>query len=310
MDEKILASALLLVAVAGLTTAGTAYADNATSPTPAEEKEYAEPMNVLGGTIHVFNDRICLNGYCKDGGTLPVFIDGAVGLNTQEPIKLEIAYCGYFEAIPVGCIGGENPRTVRADNEGNGNFLAKWTVTKNHYGGLYKVTAVVDGMELQVGSTMMDVINGDLNNLFLILNRIEPVSYTPVTADNAVIRVLDVRYGETSGTVSYEICAKRDLKNPTFEIKSDSKIEQVSNEMELAEGECHEGAYTIRAKSPTTIFIPLAGAGNAGTQEPATYEIPDWVKQTAGWWADGLIDDETYVKSIEYLIEVGIIRVG
>lgn len=43
---------------------------------------------------------------------------------------------------------------------------------------------------------------------------------------------------------------------------------------------------------------------------PVTVEkFPDWVKQNAGWWAQGLISDEEYAKGIQFLIEQGIIVV-
>jgi len=37
--------------------------------------------------------------------------------------------------------------------------------------------------------------------------------------------------------------------------------------------------------------------------------VPDWVKNNAGWWAEGQIDDNSFVKGIEYLVKVGIIKV-
>ena len=36
--------------------------------------------------------------------------------------------------------------------------------------------------------------------------------------------------------------------------------------------------------------------------------VPDWVKNNAGWWAEGQIDDNAFVKGIEYLVKVGIIQ--
>ena len=36
--------------------------------------------------------------------------------------------------------------------------------------------------------------------------------------------------------------------------------------------------------------------------------IPEWVKNTAGWWADDQIDDETFVNAIQYLIREGLIQ--
>ena len=42
------------------------------------------------------------------------------------------------------------------------------------------------------------------------------------------------------------------------------------------------------------------------TAEPVT-AIPGWIKTHAGWWAEGLINDETYLLGIEYLVKEGII---
>jgi len=37
--------------------------------------------------------------------------------------------------------------------------------------------------------------------------------------------------------------------------------------------------------------------------------VPDWVRNNAGWWSDGLISDDDFVSGIKYLVEQGIIRV-
>ena len=38
-------------------------------------------------------------------------------------------------------------------------------------------------------------------------------------------------------------------------------------------------------------------------------EVPAWIKNNAGWWANGVIDDNTFVSGIQYLIKNGIIVV-
>ena len=38
-------------------------------------------------------------------------------------------------------------------------------------------------------------------------------------------------------------------------------------------------------------------------------KIPSWIKNNAGWWADGSIDDKIFFTGIEYLIQKGIIFV-
>jgi hypothetical protein len=38
-------------------------------------------------------------------------------------------------------------------------------------------------------------------------------------------------------------------------------------------------------------------------------EIPDWIKNTAGWWADGQIDDGSFVSGVQWLISNGIMSI-
>ena len=38
-------------------------------------------------------------------------------------------------------------------------------------------------------------------------------------------------------------------------------------------------------------------------------KIPSWIKNNAGWWADGTLDDESFVTGIQFLIEEGIMQI-
>ena len=38
--------------------------------------------------------------------------------------------------------------------------------------------------------------------------------------------------------------------------------------------------------------------------------VPDWVKNNAGWWADGTISDGEFVNAIQYLIKSGFLSVS
>lgn len=51
--------------------------------------------------------------------------------------------------------------------------------------------------------------------------------------------------------------------------------------------------------------------GKGGATQPNTpsYEIPPWIKNNAGWWAEGSITDNDFVQGIQYLIQKGIIKV-
>jgi len=42
---------------------------------------------------------------------------------------------------------------------------------------------------------------------------------------------------------------------------------------------------------------------------PTSAKIPDWIKSNAGWWADGLIDDNSFVQGIQFLIKEGLMKI-
>lgn len=83
-----------------------------------------------------------------------------------------------------------------------------------------------------------------------------------------------------------------------------------------------------QAFAPDLLYVPISdkvvAIGQAGLQR-ATYDgeslwdvpeqggggtaIPDWIKQTARWWADGQVSDAEYINSLQYLISQGILRV-
>jgi len=39
-------------------------------------------------------------------------------------------------------------------------------------------------------------------------------------------------------------------------------------------------------------------------------EIPVWIKNNAGWWADGSIDDSSFVQGIQFLVEEGFMKIN
>ena len=53
---------------------------------------------------------------------------------------------------------------------------------------------------------------------------------------------------------------------------------------------------SVLVVSQVGIMIPNAFAEN----------VPDWVKNNAGWWATDQIDDSSFLQGIQYLIKEGI----
>ena len=42
---------------------------------------------------------------------------------------------------------------------------------------------------------------------------------------------------------------------------------------------------------------------------PAESLIPDWIKSNAAWWAEGEIDDDSFIAGIQYLIKEEILKI-
>ena len=62
--------------------------------------------------------------------------------------------------------------------------------------------------------------------------------------------------------------------------------------------------FQVRFLTVLILFISLLGSTilipNSLAQEDA--QIPDWIKNVAGWWANGEISENEFLAGIEYLI--------
>ena len=64
----------------------------------------------------------------------------------------------------------------------------------------------------------------------------------------------------------------------------------------------------VSPSEPQTQIDPPSLELDAGPSEQSTQKIPDWVKNTMGWYADGLISEDEIISAIKFLIKEGIIR--
>jgi len=68
--------------------------------------------------------------------------------------------------------------------------------------------------------------------------------------------------------------------------------------------------FTYSGIESTIIEIGPPGEKTSSPKPPSDeFSIPDWVRNNAGWWADGKIDDNSFASGIEYMIKEGIIKV-
>lgn len=66
----------------------------------------------------------------------------------------------------------------------------------------------------------------------------------------------------------------------------------------------------MKALHAAVLAAAVLCAAPAALQAAHAAEVPEWVRSNAGWWADGEIDDETYLSAIAFLLDEGIIRTG
>ena len=57
------------------------------------------------------------------------------------------------------------------------------------------------------------------------------------------------------------------------------------------------------------ILIIIFTISLLSTTSLADLQIPTWVKKNANWWGHDQISDEEFVKGLQYLINVGIMKV-
>ena len=77
-----------------------------------------------------------------------------------------------------------------------------------------------------------------------------------------------------------------------------------------AKGQINDSAYISGIQyliKEEIMVVPPTKTANYGYY---SQEVPTWVKNTAGWWAKGQVNDSAYISGIQYLIEEGVIKVS
>ena len=111
----------------------------------------------------------------------------------------------------------------------------------------------------------------------------------------------------------------------TFEV-TDRQPEPVAPSAPAAVKDSDGDGADVDAETPTIVreeedgaddddgadaMPPPVDARPAAVSEPAAGQasMPEWVKISAGWWAEGALDDGAFLQSIQYLIDQGIIQI-
>ncbi len=75
-----------------------------------------------------------------------------------------------------------------------------------------------------------------------------------------------------------------------------------------------EGMYNLecnhRSKHLETFSFDIIHGESPHSDESIKSKVPSWIKNNAGWWADGTIDESTFLSGLEYLVQNRIIDAG
>ena len=75
-----------------------------------------------------------------------------------------------------------------------------------------------------------------------------------------------------------------------------------------------DGKYIVKSqygnsKSTVNTSSFMIASGNNSSMTSNVSEIPVWIKNNAGWWADGSIDDASFVQGIQFLVKEGFMKI-
>ena len=99
------------------------------------------------------------------------------------------------------------------------------------------------------------------------------------------------------------------LYSPSGQYEVDYLVQEdpgTANYRLLIYGLAPEGIFPSTAWDTLDFEIPVSGTDGETIPEPVPTKIPDWIKNNAGWWANGDIDDNSFVQGIQFLIKEGI----
>jgi len=153
---------------------------------------------------------------------------------------------------------------------------------------------------------VMDAQDEDGDSDFTVLMDYRNAAF--VEKKNPNERTLTIPY--IHNTKSIEIVGTFLELDPSSPAKSTVIPDWVHNNAEwwskdlIGEGDFLSGIEYLIVQG--VIQIPIIPEDNGAESSPF---VPSWIKNTAGWWAEGLVSDSEFVNGLQYLISQGIITV-
>src|SRR3990172_7900570 len=145
---------------------------------------------------------------------------------------------------------------------------------------IVEIDSINDGiLQISFPRVLFDAKFNDVDDIFFVIVDGFQTEYVEITSD-VYSRTLIIPF--FAGDTQIEIIGTTVLEKSLQEFISEIQ-------------------YLITEKIMT---IPTTQSGTSSSEE-----IPAWIKNNAGWWADDLIGDSDFVSGVQYLITEGIMSV-
>ncbi len=171
-----------------------------------------------------------------------------------------------------------------------------------------------DGMDFLIKPNSDEIQLSSItdNGQFRVLVSSEPENLKSNSNAKINFNIMDVFFKNRPIAVNYEFSITQNGKTVYQQSgkSTDSKEEHSTAEFTIpkdVKGIVQLNFENLQGNDLARTSIPIA-IDKIGIQNNEI-SIPEWIRNNAGWWADGQIDDGTFIQGIEYLIKNDIILI-
>jgi len=153
------------------------------------------------------------------------------------------------------------------------------------------------------------------NGQFRISLSWEPVEIKSGSKIVFYFDITDVFLKNRPVSVSYDVSIIHEGKEIFTQSGISAASKEASNLIEFVIPEDVTGPMTLQfdnldGNGLARVGIPVVvNRINVQSQSSDVISIPEWIKNNALWWADGMIGDEDFLLGLEYLVKQGILKI-
>ena len=179
---------------------------------------------------------------------------------------------------------------------------------------IYNENENQDGMEFLVKPSSDEIQYSSIteNGQFLVLVSPEPKNLKSNSGVKINFNIMEVFLKNTPIAVTYDFSMTKNGKMVFQQSGTSIDSKEEYNTLEFLIPEGVTGIVRLNFENlngndiaRTSIPIVIDRIGNQNNE----ISIPEWIRGNAGWWAEGQIDDGTFIQGIEYLIKNDIILI-